>query len=83
MTTKDMLKKTGRWICKNKNLLIYAGGLMGVIYGCMNMGADIGYKNGVQDGVYTTCSLAEEIQPGMRKKIHDLIVEKSCKTSNK
>lgn len=76
MKAKETLKKAGELISKNKNPLIYFGGLCGVVYGCMSMGADIGYKNGVSDGVVKTCSLAEEIQPGITTKINELAEKK-------
>ena len=75
MKAKEILKKTGGWICKNKNIFIYAAGLSGVVWSCMDMGKNIGYKYGTEDGVHSACSLAEEIQPGMRKKMWELAVK--------
>lgn len=82
MKAKETLKKAGELISKNKNLLIYFGGLCGVVYGCMNTGADIGYKYGIKDGAIDACSLAEEIQPGITVKMGELASKKLAEKCN-
>lgn len=67
MKVKNVLTKTGEFVKKHKNIELYIGGLMLVVYGLMSQGHEDGFKDGVE---YFACR-ADEVEPGFCKKLLD------------
>ena len=73
MKAKNVLKKTGEVIKKNKNFIMYIGGLYLVINGCVRQG----YEKGCKRGIDVTCSELEKFKPGIMTEWADYMEQKN------
>ena len=73
MKAKNVLKKTGEMIKKNKNYIMYISGLYLVINGCMRQG----YEKGCKRGIDVTCSELEKFKPGIMTEWADYMEQKN------
>lgn len=77
MKAKNVLKKTGEMIKKNKNYIMYIGGLYLVINDCMRQGYEKGYEKGRERGIYITCSELKKFKPEIMTEWADYMKQKN------